>query len=306
MKVRDEHVVTCGQMKILERRADEAGLSYYQMMENAGGRAVEIILDKVGAFESFAAPGSMVGEYTSSLGVKHAAKSDSNADSKCAAKSDSNSPAISALKASLIPEAARGAASEDVLCANRGDVFIFCGKGNNGGDGFVAARLLCEKGYDITVILVDGIPKTADAVTNFDLLRELPIAIKDMTRNSRALMELKKTPDIIIDAIYGTGFRGKLEGCGRKAAMFINSFSDSDRVRSKETTVFAMDVPSGMRGDMVEETEFDSNSVKAHYTITFHAKKPVHMQDFAAKKCGAIIVADIGIDEERLWNVKVK
>ena len=67
--------------------------------------------------------------------------------------------------------------------------------------------------------------------------------------------------------------------------------------------VFALDIPSGLGGDLTDESELEDRSVRADYTITFHARKPVHLQDFAALYCGRIIVADIGIDEESLWNV---
>ncbi|MBQ3615445.1 MAG: hypothetical protein II993_05530, partial [Anaerotignum sp.] len=102
-------------------------------------------------------------------------------------------------------------------------------------------------------------------------------------------------PDIIVDAIYGTGFRGKLKENGLKAAVYINACAET-------ALIAALDIPSGLRGDMTNEKELDENSVTAHYTITFHARKPVHLQPFAKKYCGEVIVADIGIDGEKLWG----
>lgn len=233
--------VTCGQMKELERRADAAGLSYYQMMENAGTGAAEIIMER--------------------------------------------------------------------YAYAKGSVQIFCGKGNNGGDGFVVARAMCEAGYQVTVILVDGEPKTEDAITNFGLLQALPVRILDMAADDRALLTLKGTPDIIVDAIYGTGFHGSLRSNGLKAAIYINRFSKkgvdaaSDQ---KQTMVAALDIPSGISGDLTEEKELERSSVTAHYTLTFHAKKPVHLQKFAQPLCGEIIVVDIGIDAEKLWHVELE
>ncbi len=229
------HFVTCGQIKILEKRADEAGLSYYQMMENAGSRAAEFIMNMM------------------------------SIDS----------------------------------------AFIFCGKGNNGGDGFVVARILAETGCEVTVILVDGEPVTPDSITNFELLKNLSVRIYDMKANNRALIELKGTPDIIVDAIYGTGFRGELSGNGLKAAIYINRRRDEDFIalHGKETRIVALDVPSGVSGDLTNEKKLDMNCVKAHNTITFHARKPVHIQKFAETYCGEISVADIGIDES-MWYVE--
>lgn len=278
MKKNREHFVTCGQMKILERRADEDGLSYYQMMENAGTRAAEEILDRM--------------EYRRVLQRSGEARSDGE---------DRVAEAVSVGKPIESPndDALNGGAAERA--------FVFCGKGNNGGDGFVVARILSGQGYDVTVILVDGLPKTEDSIVNFELLKELPIRIMDMTVNERALMELKGAPDIIVDAIYGTGFHGKLKSNGLKSAIYINRFSSGEDAAGKDgrTKVFALDIPSGLGGDLTDEKELERSSVTAHYTITFHAKKPVHLQSFAAKYCGRIIVADIGIDEDRLWNVEL-
>lgn len=236
--------VTCGEMKILERRADERGLSYYQMMENAGTRAAENIIAKLA-----------LQEYE---------------------------PGDNAIR-------------------------VFCGKGNNGGDGFVVARKLLEAGYDVTVILVDGEPVTTDSITNFGLIKDKNIKILDMNINDRLFIENKCRPVAIIDAIYGTGFHGSLAGNALKAAFYINRLRETmehceDIIKTK---TFALDIPSGLSGDLTEEEEQDANSIIADYTITFHAKKPVHLQKFAVKYCGEIMVADIGIDEETLWNVEV-
>lgn len=264
MKKNGEHFVTCGQMKVLERRADESGLSYYRMMENAGTGAAAVIMERAA--------------YRDAL------------------KEDTEKAFRRSLKAAEIGDSPNADAPK---------VYVFCGKGNNGGDGFVVARVLHDNGYDVTVILVDGEPKTQDAATNLGLVRVRDIKILDMCENSRTLMELEGAPNIIVDAIYGTGFRGGLRGNGLKAAIYINSYYESEHEARPEMDVMvaALDIPSGMGGDLIEPSEQDDNSIKAHLTITFHAKKPVHVQDFAAEYCGDIVVADIGIDEDKLWNV---
>lgn len=223
-----KNFITCDQMKFLEKRADESGLSYYQMMENAGSAATALILKEWG----HAVSGS--------------------------------------------------------------EFLLFCGKGNNGGDGFVAARLLADQGGEVTVILVDGPPVTKDAITNFNLIRDrLPVI--DMTRTDAPFMELHGRPDVVIDSIYGTGFHGNLAPNALKAAAFINRLS-----REKDVFIASLDIPSGLGGDATGESQIDSNGVRAHCTITFHNKKPVHLQAFAEKYCGRILVADIGIKEELL------
>lgn len=225
MSVEDKHFVTCDQMKLLERRADEEGLSYYQMMENAG----------TGAFEAIraAVPG--------------------------------------------------------------GSALVFCGKGNNGGDGYVVARKMKESGYDVKIVMVSGEPKTEDAITNYRRLRD-SVELIDMDEDPLAFTNLEGAQDLIVDAIYGTGFHGELSGNGLKAALFIR------KAREDGVKVFSLDIPSGMGGDLMDPDGLDINAVKADCTITFHARKPVHMQNFAGEYCGEILVADIGIDEQNLMK----
>ncbi|MCI9598160.1 MAG: NAD(P)H-hydrate epimerase [Firmicutes bacterium] len=219
--------VTCGQMKILERRANQAGLSYYQMMENAGTAAAEIICEKM--------PSSLAGM----------------------------------------------------------KVLLFCGKGNNGGDGFVVARKLMEQGAAITLALVDGRPVTKDAVTNFDLVKQKSQII-DMTKTDMPFVDVNGRQDLMVDAIYGTGFHGQLNCRAIRAASFINQFKGKIQIAS-------LDIPSGLGGDAVRKSQVDLNAVRADYTITFHNKKPIHLQRFAKEYCGELFIVDIGIDEETLW-----
>lgn len=275
MRWKSEHFVTCGQMKVLERRADKSGLSYYQMMENAGTGAAGVIMQNAAYWS--------------------ASKEDT-------AKAAAESPkAAEDFYDAYAEESKTGADTHE---ASPQKVYIFCGKGNNGGDGFVVARIMHSRGYDVTVILVDGKPKTEDAVANFEMLKHRDIRIVDMVENARALMELGGDPDVIVDAIYGTGFRGKLEGNGLKAAIYINRYSRGEYgVPSiANVMVAALDIPSGMGGDLIDEKLLDKNSVSAHFTTTFHAKKPVHLQKFAARYCGEIFIVDIGIDEEKMWD----
>lgn len=298
MKKNFTDFVTCGQMKLLEQRADESGLSYYQMMENAGTGAAETIMERFSYRRAFGEDAVGAVGVLSAVAEKNAANSYEAAEGGGVMKPVENT-GESALK------------RDAPLCASPNDdgnetcVMIFCGKGNNGGDGFVVARFMCQAGYRVSVVLVDGEPGTADSVTNFDLLKELPVRIIDMNDSDRALISLKEEPDIIVDAMYGTGFRGKLKGNALKAAIYINNrFKGTDNViLMKPVMVVALDIPSGLRGDMTTDKELDPCTVSAHYTITFHARKPVHLQSFAKKFCGEIIVADIGIDAEKLWDV---
>ena len=225
-----EYYVSCARMKDLEKATDESGLSYYQMMENAGNIAANRIIE-----------------------ITMAARE-------------------------------RPHPSTRQLTAR-----IYCGKGNNGGDGFVVARILKQRGWDVTLVLVDGEPQTPDAITNYGLAKELEIPVVEL---GDLATDAGSVPDIVADAIYGTGFHGRLREKGAAAAAEIAD------AKAAGAVVFALDIPSGMGGDLTDEAELDERCVKADCTITFHAKKRVHLQDFAAKYCGEIITADIGIVDD--------
>ena len=223
-----EYCVSCARMKDLEKATDESGLSYYQMMENAGNIAANRIIERTMATRERPHP------------------------------------------------------STRQLTAR-----IYCGKGNNGGDGFVVARVLKQRGWDVKLVLVDGEPQTTDAITNYELTKELGIPVTGLGNAGAA-------PDVVADAIYGTGFHGRLREKGAAAAAEIAD------AKAAGSVVFALDIPSGMGGDLTDESELDERCVRADYTVTFHAKKRVHLQSFAAQYCGEIITADIGIvDEEK-------
>lgn len=270
-----EHFVTCGEMKLLERRGDEAGLSYYQMMENAGTQAAK-----------------MIRAYCEMTGVKPDEGEDLG---KAAAAAPLEYRAE-------VADRHKGTGFYDIPEAVEKPlrVMIFCGSGNNGGDGFVVARLLANAGFQVTVVLVSGDPKTQDAGTNFQLLSDLPVSITRMDGMEEDALEQGDMPDVLVDAMFGTGFHGVMRGNALKAAEYINTCHEKHGKK-----VFALDIPSGLGGDQLKKKKIPCEIIKADYTITFHARKPVHMRRFAARYCGEILVADIGIDEEKLMTVEI-
>lgn len=270
-----EHFVTCGEMKLLERRGDEAGLSYYQMMENAGTQAAK-----------------MIRAYCEMTGVKPDEGEDLG---KAAAAAPLEYRAE-------VADRHKGTGFYDTPEAVEKPlrVMIFCGSGNNGGDGFVVARLLANAGFQVTVVLVSGDPKTQDAGTNFQLLSDLPVSIITMDGMKEDALEQGDMPDVLVDAMFGTGFHGSMRGNALKAAEYINTCHEKHGKK-----VFALDIPSGLGGDQLKKKKIPCEIIKADYTITFHARKPVHMRRFAARYCGEILVADIGINEEKLMTVEI-
>lgn len=160
-------------------------------------------------------------------------------------------------------------------------LLVVCGKGNNGGDGFVIARAAAKEGWKVTVLLAEGEPKTPDATTNFERLHGLRVEIRtDYAKLS------DKPFAAVVDALYGTGFHGSLRPSGLAACTLIN------RQHGNGTFVLAVDLPSGINTDTGEVAE---GSVHADRTVTFDSYKPLHMAAQSAPFCGQIICADIGI-----------
>jgi NAD(P)H-hydrate epimerase len=164
-------------------------------------------------------------------------------------------------------------------------IVIFCGLGGNGGDGFVAARHLSSMGFKVSVILAG---KGTDihheaALKNWCILQSLrgSIPIQEVTDSSAIP---KMDAEIVVDALLGTGTKGKLKPPLTQIVEYINTLNASK---------IAVDVPTGIDSDTGEVL---GNAVKANITITFHkAKTGLHD---AKKYAGELIVRDIGLPEE--------
>ena len=156
---------------------------------------------------------------------------------------------------------------------------MVCGKGNNGGDGFVTARAAAQAGWQVWVLLAEGEPCTPDAQANWQLLAGMP---------GVQLCTLDPLPEhpftAAVDALYGTGFHGTLRPQGAAACALL------ERCRRDGALVFAADLPSGCNADTGAAAP---GAVLADVTVTFDSCKPVHFS--APDHCGQVICADIGI-----------
>lgn len=165
-------------------------------------------------------------------------------------------------------------------------VLVVCGNGNNGGDGFVAARHLSDLGWKVRVMLLT-IPaeiKTAEARENWRRLAP-PIEVEIIT-NARMLAERREwmdEPMVILDAIFGTGIRGEIREPALTAIIRIN--------RSRAARV-AIDIPSGLDPS---SGEIRGTAVEADMTVALHAPKIGlrHRERYT----GEIIIVPIGIRE---------
>jgi hydroxyethylthiazole kinase-like uncharacterized protein yjeF len=186
----------------------------------------------------------------------------------------------------LMENAGRNVAAEISLRFSRDQkVVIFCGLGGNGGDGFVAARHLLSMGFKVAVVLAG---KGRDirhkaAVQNWCALQPLreSIPIQEVTDSSA--IPVVDAP-IVVDALLGTGTKGKLKPPITKIVECINGLA---------AFKIAVDVPTGIDSDSGEVL---GNAVKANVTVTFHKSK-MGLRD-AKKYVGELVVRDIGLPDE--------
>lgn len=166
---------------------------------------------------------------------------------------------------------------------NKKDVLVICGKGKNGGDGMVIARKLWEYGADVTVMLACGEPKAQDTIEMFSLVEAAGIDIVHYDNNLTVLKALFDRADIIVEAVFGTGFSGTLDHSLSVLAQAANA---------SKAPIISIDVPAGADCD---KAFIGGTSFKAEITIAISAYKPIHIMKPYNKSCGKIIVADIGI-----------
>jgi NAD(P)H-hydrate epimerase len=165
-------------------------------------------------------------------------------------------------------------------------VAVLCGPGNNGGDGFVAARHLLDRGYKVRVGFEGDeacLPKDAAAMA------------KRFTGAREALSpEILRDADVVVDALFGAGLARPIEG---KLADLI------ERVNASGLPVVAVDVPSGIDGTTAE---VKGAAIWAAATVTFFRLKPGHLFLPGRIHCGEVTLADIGIPESTLAEITPK
>ncbi len=159
---------------------------------------------------------------------------------------------------------------------------VFCGKGNNGGDGFAIARHLFNRGAEVYVYLTSGSDFSGDALTNYKILRTLGVTVIDAD-NESYLKNYVKSADCVIDAILGTGISGEVRGMAREAISAINKYAKF---------VLAVDIPSGVNSDTGEVMP---EAVKASVTVTFAAYKRGMFLYPAADFMGELVLRDISV-----------
>jgi ADP-dependent NAD(P)H-hydrate dehydratase / NAD(P)H-hydrate epimerase len=159
-------------------------------------------------------------------------------------------------------------------------VLIVCGPGNNGGDGFIAARILAERGHHVGVALLGPPAKIrGDAAQAFADCRG-PVAAADEIAPSRA--------DLIVDALFGSGLDRDLEDHARGVV---------ERLNAARRPILSVDIPSGIDGDT---GQVRGVAVRATRTITFARRKPGHLLYPGRAHCSQVQVADVGIADKTI------
>jgi NAD(P)H-hydrate epimerase len=165
-------------------------------------------------------------------------------------------------------------------------VCVVCGKGNNGGDGFVAAAGLLEMGKEVTVIvLARGMSElSVDAAYWCERLAVKPLWMsKESDFNSKAVQQALEA-DLMIDAVLGIGFKPPLKGLAKRAVDIMNDFDGE---------IVCVDVPSGVDADSLGPISPEDDLILGDAVITFIAPKPAHV--FGKLTSGPIAVAELGV-----------
>ncbi len=167
---------------------------------------------------------------------------------------------------------------------------IFCGAGNNGGDGLVVARKLHSSGGKVKIFLLDNESKFKGAARqNFEIVSKIPLEIHRIG-SIEAIESAIQHSDAIVDAILGTGLTREVSGLCKEVIQMIN---DSHKV------VFSLDIPSGISGDT---GKLQGIAIRADYTVTFGLPKIGNIFYPGYKYCGKIYVSHISFPPS-LYNI---
>lgn len=201
------------------------------------------------------------------------------------------------LPARILMENAGKACTETILIHYlerlAGPVCVLCGSGNNGGDGAVIARWLFNFGYEVLVIRVGKGHLSPESKVNFDLCEKLDIPIAEI--NSKKDLNIAQSfienSTLVIDAIFGIGFKGELKP-------WLDEFFDM--VNSCAEFTVAVDIPSGLDAD----TGYCENAIYADATIAIDSLKTGHIIGLGKEVCGWLHCVDIGIPSSYYEGLK--
>jgi NAD(P)H-hydrate epimerase len=173
-------------------------------------------------------------------------------------------------------------------------VAVLCGRGNNGGDGFVVARTLVQRGVDVSVFVIGLVSEVrGDARVNLEILGHLGVTVIEVSDGQAWELHLSEVRDctLIVDAIFGTGLNAPVTGLIESVIADINASS---------IPVVSIDLPSGLSAD---SSDTSGESIEAETTVTLAAPKLPLVLPPAETRAGDIVIADIGIPGDVLDSV---
>lgn len=249
-------LLTAAQMRAIEQAAIESGdVTGLELMERAGRGVVEAIFEEWPELADAPAAGGEGGSAPSASGIH----------------------------------------PRDILGQKKRRAVVLCGPGNNGGDGFVVARLLHERGWEVEVFLYGDAEKLPpDARVNYERWEEIGatqcFALTDPSLEENPL-RLPGSFDLLVDAIFGTGLTRPFSGV--IAALAEPSFRQT-LTGSLNAPVVSIDLPSGLCSDSGRVL---GRAIRADLTVPFHRAKLGNYLSEGADFCGVVAVKDIGLDE---------
>ena len=165
-------------------------------------------------------------------------------------------------------------------------VGVLCGRGNNGGDGFVVARTLLQRGGDVAVFLIGRVADVrGDARINLDILGRLGLTVAEVADSQAWELHFSEFSacTLVVDAIFGTGLNAPVDGLIQSVIADVNASG---------VPVVSIDLPSGLSADSAEPI---GDSIEAGMTVTIAAPKLPLVLPPAETRAGDIVIADIGI-----------
>jgi NAD(P)H-hydrate epimerase len=176
-----------------------------------------------------------------------------------------------------------------------GRVAVLCGRGNNGGDGFVVARTLLQRGIDTLVIVIGTVADVrGDARINLDILGRLGVTVVEVADEQAWELHFSEVSkcSLIVDAMFGTGLRSPLAGMLETVVADVNA---------SDIPVVAVDVPSGISADTAH---LIGDCIDAAMTVTLAAPKLPLVLPPAEAYAGDVVIADIGIPHDVIESVE--
>ena len=172
---------------------------------------------------------------------------------------------------------------------------VLCGTGNNGGDGFVIARHLINNGWQVKTIIIGGQNKLKnDALVNYNILKKMQGNIQIIEQPEKDLLSRELFDcTVIVDALLGTGFSGRLSD---NYTLVINEINKSKKI------IVAVDIPSGLNS---ESGFFDNTCIKADFTVTLQMAKIGLIINDGPEMCGKLVVKDISIPIQAITQVGI-